>query len=65
MILTQNCWMMHFFQKGGIGVICAKGPGLSCASGKPIFTFKENDEEVQKKLGGTARNVYSPVASTI
>ena len=67
MILTQNCWMMHFFQKGGIGVICAKGPGLSCASGKPIFTFKENDEGVipredvhkklptPQKLGGTAR----------
>ena len=32
MILAQNCWMMHFFQKGGIGVICAKGPGLSCVS---------------------------------
>ena len=25
---------MFFFQKGGLGVICAKGPGVSCASGK-------------------------------
>ena len=24
---------MLFFQKGGLGVICAKGPGVSCASG--------------------------------
>ena len=123
MILAQNCWMMHFFPKSGIGVICTKGPGLNCASvqnddggdkdlsagdfvivnfagktksynyvglvekvdgadisakflkrsskrsvdGKPIFTFKENDEGVipredvhkklptPQKLGGTAR----------
>ena len=61
-MLAQNSWGMHFFQKGGLGVICAKGcccasdddgdkvcllETLSlCVDGNPIFTFKENDEGV-------------------
>ena len=54
-----------FFPNSFIGVICA--------SGKPIFTFKENDEEVipredvhkklptPQKLGGTARREQKQV----
>ena len=48
---------MLVFQTCGSGVICAKGPGLSCASDEGVIPRGDVLKKLPtpQKLGGTAR----------
>ena len=67
---------MFFFQKGGLGVICAKGPGVSCASGKigevtkPGYerTASANrvlPEEMEKELADHIKTLAAKISSMV